>query len=327
MSGIGRKLVACWLAPFFVMTALAAAPARAADYPERPIHIVVPTGAGGITDVLARIIADKLSNEVGQGVVIDNKPGASGIIGSTYVARAAPDGYTLLFAYPTHALNPSLFAKLPYDTLNDFTPVTMVGILPTVLVVEAGSPAKDIRGLIAMAKEKPGSLGYSSVGNGSLGFVAAELLAMDAGIKLTQIAYRGTPQAVMGLLSGDTALFFDAPLTILPLIDSGKVRALGVTSKSRLPSLPDVPAIDEVVPGYEALGWNGILAPAGTPPAIVDRLNKLIAKILKTPDVAQQLADKGIQVVGGTPQEFATVIKADIEKWGAVVKAAGITAQ
>jgi tripartite-type tricarboxylate transporter receptor subunit TctC len=327
MSGIGRKLIGRWLASFLIVTALAAVPARAADYPDRPIHIVVPTGAGGITDVLARIVADKLSHEVGQGVVVDNRPGASGIIGSTYVAHAAPDGYTLLFAYPTHALNPSLYAKLPYDTLNDFVPVTMVGILPVVLVVEASSPAKDIRDLIATAKQEPDSLRYSSVGNGSLGSVAAELFAMDAGIKITQIAYKGTPQAAMGLLTGDTALFFDAPLTILPLIASGKVRALGVTSKTRLPSLPDVPAISEIVPGYEALGWNGILAPAGTPPAIVDRLNKSIAQILKDPDTAQQLADKGIQVVGDTPQEFAAVIKADVAKWGVVVKAAGIVAQ
>jgi tripartite-type tricarboxylate transporter receptor subunit TctC len=300
--------------------------AAAETYPAHPIHLIVPTGAGGITDLLARIVAAKLGDATGQPVIVENRGGASGMIGSEYVAHARPDGYTLLFAYPTHVVNPALFAKIPYDTLRDFAPVTMVATLPVVLTVRSDFPAKSLQDIIAMAKKKPGSLNYSSVGNGSLGFLAAELFLMDAGIQLTQVPYAGTPQATIGLLSGDVSLFFDAPLTMMPLAKAGKVRLLGVTSSKRLPILPDVPAISEVIPGYEAIGWNGILAPAETPPAVISQLNQTIVKILKTPAVNQQLTAQGVEVVGDTPQEFGARIKSDIDKWGGLIKKAGIKA-
>jgi tripartite-type tricarboxylate transporter receptor subunit TctC len=252
----------CCLFGIFVCATFATA-ASGQDYPNRPIHFVVPTGPGGITDLLARIVADKLGQAMKQPVIVENRGGAGGIIGSEYVAKARPDGYTLLFAYPTHVVNPSLYAKLPYDTVTDFVPVTMVSVLPVVLAVPKSSPAKNLQELIALAKKQPDTLNYSSVGNGSLGFLAAELFALDAGIKIVQVPYRGTPQATMALISGEVSLFFDAPLTLLPLVKTGEVRALGVTSKNRLAALPDVPAINESVPGYEALGWNGIFAPKG----------------------------------------------------------------
>jgi tripartite-type tricarboxylate transporter receptor subunit TctC len=258
------RKAAKWCCLFGILVcATFATAASGQDYPNRPIHLVVPTGPGGITDLLARIVADKLGQAMKQPVIVENRGGAGGIIGSEYVAKARPDGYTLLFAYPTHVVNPSLYAKLPYDTVTDFVPVTMVSVLPVVLAVPKSSPAKNLQELIALAKKQPGTLNYSSVGNGSLGFLAAELFALDAGIKIVQVPYRGTPQATMALISGEVSLFFDAPLTLVPLVKTGEVRALGVTSKNRLAVLPDVPAINESVPGYEALGWNGIFAPKG----------------------------------------------------------------
>jgi tripartite-type tricarboxylate transporter receptor subunit TctC len=301
--------------------------ASAEDYPSRPIHFIVPTGPGGITDLLARIVADKLAQAMKQPVIVENRGGAGGIIGSEYVAKANPDGYTLLFAYPTHAVNPSLYAKLPYDTLTDFVPVTMVSMLPVVLAVPNSSPARNLQELIALAKKEPGSLNYSSVGNGSLGFLAAELFALDAGIKIVQVAYRGTPQATMALISGEVSLFFDAPLTLLPLVKTGDVRALGVTSKSRLAVLPDVPAINESVPGYEALGWNGIFAPKGTPRSIIERLNRETVAILKRSDVNEQLVAQGLEIIGDSPEEFEAAVTTDIEKWKKVLRGAGVRAE
>jgi tripartite-type tricarboxylate transporter receptor subunit TctC len=297
------------------------------DYPNRPIHFVVPTGPGGITDLLARIVADKLGQAMKQPVIVENRGGAGGIIGSEYVAKARPDGYTLLFAYPTHVVNPSLYAKLPYDTVTDFVPVTMVSVLPVVLAVPSSSPAKNLQELIALAKKQPDTLNYSSVGNGSLGFLAAELFALDAGIKIVQVPYRGTPQATMALISGEVSLFFDAPLTLLPLVKTGEVRALGVTSKNRLAVLPDVPAISESVPGYEALGWNGIFAPKETPRSIIERLNRETIAILKKPDVNEQLVAQGLEVIGDSPEEFEAVVTTDIEKWKNVLRGAGVRAE
>jgi tripartite-type tricarboxylate transporter receptor subunit TctC len=316
----------CCLFGIFVCATFATA-ASGQDYPNRPIHFVVPTGPGGITDLLARIVADKLGQAMKQPVIVENRGGAGGIIGSEYVAKAKPDGYTLLFAYPTHVVNPSLYAKLPYDTLTDFVPVTMVSMLPVVLAVPNSSPARDLQELIALAKKQPGSLNYSSVGNGSLGFLAAELFALDAGIKIVQVAYRGTPQATMALLSGEVSLFFDAPLTLLPLVKTGEVRALGVTSKGRLAVLPDVPAINESVPGYEALGWNGIFAPKGTPRSIIERLNRETVAILKRSDVNEQLVAQGLEIMGDSPEEFEAAVTTDIEKWKKVLRGAGVRAE
>ncbi len=303
------------------------AQAAAADiYPARPIRIVVPTGAGGITDILARIVAQKLGEGLDQKVIVDNRPGASGIVGSDVVAKAPPDGYTLLMVYPSHPVNPSLRANMPYDTVKDFAPVTMVSGVTLVLAVNASLPARDLRELIAMAKEKPGQLNYSSVGAGSLGHLGAELFRSLAGVNITHVPYKGAPQAMMAVLSGEVSMFFDTPITMLPHLKAGKVRALGVSTKTRQAVFPDVPPIADVVPGYEVLGWNGILAPAGTPQVIIERLNAEIVKVLRTPAVIAQLATNGVEPIGNSPRQFGAIIVADLEKWAKVIKQAGIKA-
>jgi len=299
-------------------------PSWAEDFPTHPLKIIVPTGAGGITDVLARLVADKLGKAGGQPVVVENRPGASGIIGSDYVARAAPDGYTLLFVYPSHPVNPSLFTKLPYDTATAFVPIVRITTFPAVLLVKDDFPAHTLAELIALAKSKSEPLAYGSVGNGSLAFLAAELFAQKAGIKLEQVPYKGAPQTMMGLLSGDISIYFDVPLTALPQMKSGKVRALAVTSAARLAAMPDVPAAAETLPGFEALGWNAILAPKGTPDAIVAKLNQLTVGVLKTPEVQNELAEQGLTIVADSPAEFGAALKADLVKWAEVLKNAGI---
>ena len=297
---------------------------RAEDYPVRSIHVIVPTGAGGITDVLARLVSDRLSDSTGQPVIVENRSGVGGINGTEYVARARADGYTLLFAFPSHAINPGLYRNLPYDTVNDFEPVTMVSAFPCVLDVRPDFPARTLRDLIALAKTQPEALNYASVGNGSLAFLSAELFGQEAGIRLVQVPYSGTPQANAALISGEVDMFFDTPVTSLPLIRAGKVRPLGVTSRNRQTSLPDVPSVSETVRGYEALGWNGVLAPKGTPDAIVERLNRLIVAILRAPDMHDELTARGVQVVGDTPAEFGAAIRSETAKWAAVIQKAGI---
>jgi tripartite-type tricarboxylate transporter receptor subunit TctC len=297
---------------------------RAEDYPVRAIHMIVPTGAGGITDVLARLVSDRLSDVTGQSVIVEDRPGAGGISGTEYVARARADGYTLLFAFPSHAINPGLYRKLPYDTINDFEPVTMVSVFPCVLDVRPDFPARTLRDLIALAKAQSGPLNYASVGNGSLAFLSAELFGQEAGIRLVQVPFAGTPQANAALMSGEVDIFFDTPVTSLPLIRAGKVRALGVTSRNRQISLPDVPSVSETVRGYEALGWNGVLAPKGTPNAIVGRLNQLLVAILHAPAMHEELTERGVQVVGDTQAEFGAAIRSETAKWAAVIQKAGI---
>jgi len=305
---------------------VAAIPVAAADrYPSRPIRIVIPSGAGGITDILGRVIAQKLTDSFGQQVVIDNRPGASGIVGSQIVAKAAPDGYTLLMVFPSHVVNPSLYASMPYDTVKAFAPVTLVSAVSAVLVVPTELPARSVQELIALSKDKSFKVNYGSVGRGSLGHLSSELLRSMTGMNITHISYKGSPQIMTALLSGEIQMYLIASAgTVMPHLKSGRLRALGVSSTKRIPSLPDVPPIAEAVPGYEARGWNGILAPAGTAKAIVDRLHDEIVLIVQSPEFNKQLAIEGALPVGNTPAEFAAVIKADIGKWAKVVKEAGI---
>ncbi len=300
--------------------------AAAENYPARPIRIIVPTGAGGITDILARIVGQRLGENLSQKVIVENRPGASGIVGSDVVAKSPPDGYTLLMVYPSHPVNPSLFANMPYDTVKSFAPITMVSGVTLVLAVNAALPARNLQELIAMAKDKPGQLNFSSVGAGSLGHLGAELFRSLAGVNITHVPYKGAPQAMMAVLSGEVSMFFDTPITILPHLKAGKVRALGVSTKTRQAVFPDVPPIADVVPGYEVLGWNGILAPAGTPQEIIQRLNAEIVKVLRTPTVIAQLATNGVEPIGNTPQQFGAIVVADLEKWAKVIKDAGIKA-
>ena len=300
---------------------------RAADtYPGRPVRLVVPSGAGGITDILARIVAEKLRAPLGQQVVVDNRGGAGGIIGSDIVAKATPDGYTLLMVFPSHPVNPSLYLNVPYDTVRDFAPITMVGTVTQVLIVHPSFPARSVKELIAHARERPGQLNYGSVGRGSLGFLSAGLFASLTGTRIVHVAYKGAPQVMTALIAGEIQIYFNVPITSLPQIKAGKVRALGVSTKARLAILPDVPTIAESgVPSYEVVGWNGILAPARTPRPIIERLHAEIVKVLRSPDVVEQLTTQGVDPIGNTPQEFAAIIRTDVEKWARVLKSAGVT--
>ena len=300
--------------------------AQAADiYPTRPVRIVVPTGAGGVTDVVARVIAQKLGERLGQQVIVDNRPGAGGVLGTNIVATAAPDGHTLALVFPSHAVNPTLVAKLPYDSVKSFAPITLVSVVAPVIMVNAAFPARSVKELLAIAKEKPGTINIGSVGSGSLGHLSSELFRAMAGLQVTQVFYKGAPQVMTALIGGEIQVYFVASMaTALPQLKAGRVRAIGVATRERLPFMPDVPPIADTVPGYEVQGWNGMLAPAGTPRAIIDQLHREIVRIVKTPQFAEQFAAEGIVPVGNTPEEFTRVMIADIAKWAKVIKAAGI---
>ena len=289
------------------------------------IKIIVPTGVGGITDILARLVGNSIGNQLGQPVIIDNRTGAGGILGTRAVAQAEPDGYTLLMAFPSHAANPALYAKLPYDSEKDFAPISMVTRVSEILLVPNSSPAKSVAEFIALARKE--QLNYASVGVGSLAHLATELFLSSAGVKMTHIAYRSVPEAQQAVMTGQVAAFFDTPVTALPQIRAGTVRALGISTDKRLAVAPDLPTIAEAVPGYEVIGWNGILAPANTPRPIVDKLNRAIQEALKTPEMVKLLTEQGIEPAGNNPEEFATAMHADIEKWIRVCREAGIKPQ
>jgi tripartite-type tricarboxylate transporter receptor subunit TctC len=323
-----HDVTAIWL----IAAALQSAPisqAEAADsYPSRPVRMIIPAGAGGITDILGRVIAPKLGESLGQQVVVDNRPGASGVVGSNIVAKAAPDGYTLLMVFPSHPVNQSLYRDVPYDTVKAFAPITLVSGVSPVLIVNSQFPAKSVQELIAIAKEKPGQLNHGSVGSGSMGHLGAELLRSMAGIQFAQVAYKGAPQSLTALLSGEIQFYLIGSAgTVVPHVKAGRLKALGVGARQRIAVLPDVPPIADTLPGYEARGWNGILAPAGTPKSVIDRLHREIVNIVRSPDFNQVLASEGATPVGNTPAEFDAVIRADVKKWAKIIKEAGIRAQ
>jgi tripartite-type tricarboxylate transporter receptor subunit TctC len=300
--------------------------AQGTAYPAKPVRIVVPSSPGGGTDILARLLAQKLTENLGQQFVVENRPGAGQIIGIEAVARSAPDGYTLLMAASAIVINEVLYKKPPYDTLRDFAPITLGASLPNILVVHPALPAKSVRELIALAKARPGMLNYSSAGSGTSPHLSMELFRIMSGITLTHIPYKGTGPATVDLVAGQVQLSMPNVLTALPQIKGGKLRALGVTSAKRASGLPDIPAIAEAgVPGYEAIQWYGLLAPAGTSRDVVNKLQSETAKILVLQEVKERLAADGADAVGNRPQEFAAYIKAEIDKWSKVVKAGGIT--
>lgn len=307
-------------------TALLAPPLQAAEnFPTRPVRMIIPSGAGGITDIIGRVIAPRLADSLGQQVVIDNRPGASGILGTGIVAKSTPDGYTLLMAFPSHPVNQSLYKDVPYDTAKDFAGITLVSAVSPVLIVGAQSPVRSVKELLDLAKARPGTLNHGSVGAGSMGSLGAELLRTMAGIQFTQVAYKGSPQALTAVISGEIDFYLIGSAgTVGPQVKAGRVRALGVGGKQRLSILPDVPPIGDTLPGYEARGWNGILAPAGTPKSIIDRLNREIVKIVRTPEFAQVLVGEGATAVGNTPAEFDAIVRADIKKWAKIIKDNGI---
>jgi tripartite-type tricarboxylate transporter receptor subunit TctC len=303
-----------------------AGPAKAQDYPSKPIRLVVPFAAGGATDVLARLVGERLTASLGQQVVVDNRPGAGGNIGSDIVARAEPDGYTILMgAVGTHAINPSLYPKMPYDPVKDFAPVTLVASVPNVLVVNPEVPAKSVQELIDLAKAKPGELNFASSGNGTSIHLSGELFKAMTGTDIVHVPYKGSGPAVTDLLGGQVQMMFDNMPSSLPHVKAGKLRALGVTSAKRSPALPEVPTIAEAgVPGYDATSWFGILAPAGTPEPVVTRLQGAIVQALGEPEMRQRMADLGAEPVGDTPAEFGQFIAAEIAKWAKVVNDAGV---
>ncbi len=310
---------------FCALFCLAASVAFAQGYPSKPVRMVVPFPPGGTTDILARAVGQKLSEAWGQQVVIDNRPGAGGNIGTDIVAKAPADGYTLLMGtVGTHAINASLYAKLPFDPIKDFAPVALVASVPNVLVVNATIPATSVKELIALAKSKPGQLNFASSGNGTSIHLSGELFKSMTGTSILHIPYKGSSPALTDLIGGQTNMMFDNLPSSMGHIKSGKLRALAVTSAKRSPALPDVPTIAEAgVAGYEASSWFGVLAPAGTPKEIVAKINADIVKALGVPEIKERLSSQGAEPVGNTPEQFAAYIGTELVKWAKVVKDSG----
>jgi tripartite-type tricarboxylate transporter receptor subunit TctC len=299
--------------------------ASAQSYPNRAIRLVVPFPAAGTTDILARAAAQKLTEAFGQSVVVDNRPGAAGNIGSDLVAKSAPDGYTLLMGtVGTHAINPSLYSKMPYDHVKDFVPVVLVAGVPNVLVVNPTLPVNSVADLIKLAKDKPGQINFASSGSGTSIHLSGELFKTMAGVDITHIPYKGSSPALTDLMGGQVQIMFDNLPSALPQIKAGKLRAIAVTSLKRAPVLPDVPTISESgLPGFEASSWFGVLAPAGTPAPIVARINAEVNKWLQSAEAREKLLSQGAEAAGGSPEQFANHIRAESEKWAKVVKASG----
>ncbi len=315
------------LVALLALPASAFAQAAAATYPNHPVRFIVPYPPGGITDILARTIAQRISIDWGQQMFVDNRAGASGNIGVAAAAKAPPDGYTIVFGNAsTHAINATLFKDLPFDPIKDFEPVTMVARVSNVLLVAPDFPAKSLKELIALAKAKPGMLTFASNSPGSSNHLTGELLKTMAGIDMVHVPYKSSTNAVIDLIGGRVSLMFDNLTTAIPYIRQGRLRALAVTSEKRVPALPDVPTmVESGLPGFVVTPWWGIFAPAGTPKPIVDKLNHDIVAVLKSKEVSEFLAAQATDVVGDSPQEFATFVKGEAARWGQVVKASGAT--
>jgi tripartite-type tricarboxylate transporter receptor subunit TctC len=306
--------------------ALGAAPAGAQTYPAKPIRFVVPFPPGGPLDIMARGIAQRLQDAWGQPVVVDNRPGAGGGIGADLVAKSPGDGYTLLMgAVSTHAINPSLYAKIPYDPQKDFAPVALVAQVPNILVVNPALPVRSVTELIDYARAKPGALSFGSGSTGSTGHLAGELFKARAGVEMVHIPYKGGAPAMQDLLAGQTQLMFDNLANALPQVKAGKLRALAVTTLERAPAVPELPTIAESgLPGFDLTTWFGVFVPAGTPPEVVAKLNAEIVKSLESKALAERLAAMGtVPPEGNTPQNFATFVRSEAEKYARVVKASG----
>jgi len=302
-----------------------AAPALAQQFPSKPVRIVVPYTAGGGADTTARLIGPKLQEALGQTVVIDNKPGAGGTIGDDAVAKAAPDGHTLLIGAFAHAVNPSLMAKMPFRTPDDFAPVSLLVTVPELLVVTPTFPARTVAELVAMAKAEPGKLSYASSGNGSAQHLAAELFKLRTGTDIQHVPYKGGSLAVADVAAGHVPFYFGNMSAALPQARAGRVRALAVTSAQRSPAAPEVPTIAEAgVTGCEISEWNALLAPASTPTATIERLHIDVAKILATEEIKAKFADLGAQPIGSTPAELAAFLRSEMAKWAEVVKVANV---
>ena len=312
----------------FAAVALAASAlaASAQDYPSKPIRIVVPFGPGGFTDVVARIIQKELGGAVGQPIVIENKPGAGSTIGTSEVAKAKPDGYTLVMISTSHVISPHLYKEMPYDPISDFTPVMKLGEGPYVLVVHPSLGVKSVAELIALAKKEPNRIDYASSGNGSSQHLVGALFARMAGAPINHVPYKGSSGAMNDLLGGQVKVSFVGMPNALPGIASGKLRALAVTTKKRSADLPNVPTLDEAgVPGFDATIWLALLAPPGTPRDIVQRLNSQLTRVLSTSESRKLMSSAGVEVATSSPEELAKLMQSDLDRWGKVVRETGAT--
>ena len=312
---------------FIAAAALAcawSAPALA-DFPDRPVKIVVPFGPGGFTDVAARILQKELAPVLGQSIIIENKPGAGSTIGTAEVAKAKPDGYTLVMISTTHVISPHLYKQIPYDPLKDFTPVMKLAEGPYVLVVHPSLPAKNVRELVELARREPGKIDYASSGNGSAQHLVGALFLNAAKVQMNHVPYKGSNQAMNDLVGGQVKVSFVGVPNALPNLNNGKLRALGVSTAKRYAELPDVPAIAETVPGYDATVWLGLLAPPGTPRDVVQKINAAIVKALSQPDARKLMSSAGVDVATSSPEEFGQLMQTELERWGKVVRETGAT--
>ncbi|SPA56618.1 tripartite tricarboxylate transporter substrate binding protein [Cupriavidus taiwanensis] len=308
-------------------SALLPAAAGAQEFPQHPVRMVLPYPAGGPTDLLARVVAVKMGESLGQGVVVDNKPGASGMIGAEAVARAAADGYTILANASLHVINPSIQPKMRYDAFKDFVPITQLADVPLVLVVNNASPVKTVQDLIAYARREAGALNFGSAGNASAQHLAGESFKLAARVPMQHVPYKGSAPALTDLMGGQIQLMFDSMPSAMPFIKSGKLRAIAVTTPRRASALPDIPTVAESgLPGFDISTWYGLWAPRGTPAAVIEKLATHAAAALKRPDVRQQYADMGAEPVGSSPADFARYNAAEGRKWAEIVRRSGAKA-
>jgi tripartite-type tricarboxylate transporter receptor subunit TctC len=308
--------------------AAASALAQAQSYPSRPIRFIVPNAAGGTTDLVARTVAQRVSESIGQQLIVDNRPGSGGIIGTETVAKSTPDGYTLLMATIGNiAISPHLYAKLGYDAVRDFSPITQLASAAYMLIAHPSLPARSVKDLVAAAKSSPGQLNYASAGSGTGSHLAAELFKSVAQVNIVHVPYKGGTPGLLDVIAGNVQIMFNGIPSSMPHLKAGRIKAYAVTTSARSPAAPELPTIAESgYPGAEATSWTGVLAPAGTPTSIIERLHAEFAKVLQQPDVQARLSADGAVPVGSTPREFSQYIKTELAKWGKVVKASGATA-
>ena len=307
-----------------VLAALMACAAAAQPFPSKPVKIIVPSAPGDGSDILARAIAQKLTERWGQTVIVENRPGAGGVVGTEAAAKSPADGYTVIMGNAgSHAINQALYAKLPYDVVRDFAPITLVASAPNVFVVNPAVPANTVAEFLALAKKEPGKYAFASGGNGSSAHLNGEMLKAFAGVELTHVPYKGASPAITDVIAGQVQLMIGNLPPILPHIKSGKLRALGVTTATRFAATPDLPPIAETVPGYESLAWFGLFAPAATPKELVNKWHADVVAVLALPDIRDRVVQLGFQAVGNTPEAYAALIRNDIAKWQHVVKVSG----
>jgi tripartite-type tricarboxylate transporter receptor subunit TctC len=296
----------------------------AQQFPERPVRLIVPFAAGGAADIVARAVGERLGKQLGQTVIVENKPGAGATIGADFVAKSTPDGYTLLYGTPgPQIVNPYLMKKLPYDPMNDFSPITPLVIIPNMLVVHPSVPAKSVKELIELAKAQPGKINYGSAGIGASSHLSGELFRTAAGIQIVHVPYKGTGAALQDLLAGNIQMAIDSITVFMPYLKSGTLRALAVSSLERSPLYPELPVIADTLPGFDAYAMNYITTSAGTPRPIIDKLNRDINAVLKMPDLRERLISMGATPTGGTPEELARIIRNESEKWRKVIEISG----